>query len=214
LSETIELTQLAFEYGLDGVVVLPPYYFKKVNDDGLFAWFSTVIQQAVPAGGAFFGYHIPAVSGVGLSIELLARLKDAFPDRFAGLKDSTGDPEHARQLGACFGSDLLVYTGNDRLLSLALDNYASGCITAMANIYSPELRCIWDAFKNGASHSTEQENITAKRLIIDKYPPAPSLLKVLLHRQHDLPCWQVRPALLPTPENVVSMALSELAALD
>jgi 4-hydroxy-tetrahydrodipicolinate synthase len=214
LTETIDLTRLAFEHGLDGVITLPPYYYKKVTDDGLFAWFSAVIQQAVPSGGALFGYHIPAVSGVGLSIDLLARLKDAFPDRFAGLKDSTGDPEHARQLGARFGTDLLVYTGNDRLLSLALENQASGCITAMANIFSAGLRRIWDGYQNGSPNPADQDKITAQRLLVDKFPPAPSLLKALLHRLHGLPGWPVRPALMPTPKAVVEAALNELAALE
>lgn len=214
LSETIELTRLAFDYDLDGVVTLPPYYYKKVTDDGLFAWFSAVIQQAVPRGGALFGYHIPAVSGVGLSIDLMARLKDAFPDRFAGIKDSTGDPEHTRQLGARFGPDLLVYTGNDRLMSLALENQASGCITAMANIYSPSLRRIWDSYQHGQTNPADQELITARRLVVDKYPPAPSLLKAVLHHQHGLPLWPVRPALMPVPEAVVKAALAELAALE
>ncbi|MCU0488678.1 MAG: dihydrodipicolinate synthase family protein, partial [Anaerolineales bacterium] len=75
LDETIQLTRAAFELGLDGVVCLPPYYFRKVSDEGLFTWFSRVIQRAVPSGGAFFGYHFPGVSGVPLSIDLLARLK-------------------------------------------------------------------------------------------------------------------------------------------
>jgi 4-hydroxy-tetrahydrodipicolinate synthase len=214
LSETIELTRTAFDHGLDGVVTLPPYFFKKVTDDGLFAWFSKVIQQAVPPGGAFFAYHIPAVSGVGLSIDLLKRLKNAFPDRFAGLKDSSGDPDNARQLGMNFGNDLVVFTGNDRMFSLAQENHASGCITAMANVYSPGLRCIWDGFQSGTPNPADQDQITARRLVMDKYPPAPSLLKALLHHLYGLPWWPVRPALLPTPDAVVSSALSDLAALN
>src|SRR5512147_2610790 len=108
LEETVLLTSAAFDLGFNGVVVLPPYYFRNVSDDGLFAWFSQVLSRAVPEEGYLLGYHIPPVSGVPLSLDLLARLKDAFPDRFAGIKDSSADPDHALRLGERFGHSLLV----------------------------------------------------------------------------------------------------------
>jgi 4-hydroxy-tetrahydrodipicolinate synthase len=112
----------------------------------LFAWFSQVIRRAVPTDGALLGYHIPSLSGVPLSLDLLANLKDAFPRQFAGLKDSSVDAEHARALGQRFGTDLLVFSGTDSLFSLALEQGAAGCITALANLRSPDLRKVWDAF--------------------------------------------------------------------
>ncbi|MEK6573085.1 MAG: dihydrodipicolinate synthase family protein, partial [Chloroflexota bacterium] len=115
LEETVALTRAAFDLGLDGVVTLPPYYFRKVNDDGLFAWFGEVIRRAVPKDGCFFAYHIPSVSGVAVSPDLVARLKDAFPTQFAGLKDSSADAEYGRLLGERFGNDLLIFCGADPL---------------------------------------------------------------------------------------------------
>ena len=103
LSETIELTKLAFDLGYDGVVVLPPYYYRKASDDGLLTWFTDLLRKAVPSDGYLLGYHIPAVTGVGLSLDLLARLKDSFPKQFAGIKDSSHDPDLARALGEKFG---------------------------------------------------------------------------------------------------------------
>src|SRR5215213_8648529 len=91
LSETIDLTKLAFDLGYDGVLVVPPYYFRKATDNGLFAWFSEVIKKAVSSNGHLLGYHFPNVAGIGFSIELLARLKDSFPVQFAGIKDSSHD---------------------------------------------------------------------------------------------------------------------------
>jgi 4-hydroxy-tetrahydrodipicolinate synthase len=146
LEETIANTKTAFNLGVDGVVVLPPYYYRKATDEGLFSWFSHVLQRGVPQGSALFGYHIPSVSGVGFSLTLLQRLKQAFPDRFAGLKDSSSDPEFARQLGDTFGGELLVFNGNDRILPFALSCHAGGCITAMANVCSPDSP-VWDAFQ-------------------------------------------------------------------
>ncbi len=211
LQETIDLTRQAFQLGIDGVVVLPPYYFRKVTDDGLFAWYSQVISQAVPPGGQFFGYHIPAVSGVGLSMDLLARLLDAFPDRFAGIKDSTGDKDHARSLGERFGQNLRVFNGNDRLFSLALDSGAAGCITALANLCSPWLREVWDAHLAGASPQSFQARLDAARMVFEKYPPAPPTLKALLTHIHHLPAWAVRPPLLSLPPIQENQAVQDLA---
>jgi 4-hydroxy-tetrahydrodipicolinate synthase len=197
LDETIELTRAAFDLGLDGVVVLPPYYYRAASEAGLFAWFSEVLRRAVPSGGAFFGYHIPGVSGVPLSLDLLARLAEAFPGRFAGLKDSSADPEHAVRLGARFGDELLVYNGSDRLFALALRHHGGGCITAMANLVSPFLRRVWRAHRAGGEDPAAQAHLETARRLFEDYPPAPALLKALLPRTHGLPHWAVKPPLAP-----------------
>jgi 4-hydroxy-tetrahydrodipicolinate synthase len=211
LDETINLTKDAFDHDFDGVVVLPPYYFRKVSDEGLFQWFSQVLTRAVPRGKYLLGYHIPQVSGVSLSIDLLSRLKEFYPDRFTGLKDSSGDPELSRQLGMKFGKDLIILNGNDRLFSHALEFHASGCITALANLISPDLRRVWDAKLRHEIDSITQERITACRLVMDGYPPAPSLLKYLLWRLFNFPYWSVRPPLLAINEKTGQQALAEIS---
>ncbi len=211
LAETSALTKSAFDAGLDGVVVLPPYYFRKVTDDGLFAWFSAVIQASVPEGSPLFGYHIPGVSGVALSIELLARLKEAFPGRFAGIKDSSGSSELAVQLGQRFGKDLIILNGNDRLFSFALENQASGCITALANLVSPDLRRVWNAFQASGHDVEAQSRLNAARDVTDRYQPVAPLLKGLLAHRFHLPRWSVRPPLLPAPDDIIDCAAAEMA---
>ncbi len=211
LDETINLTRLAFDLGFEGAVVLPPYYFRKVSDEGLFNWFDQLIKQAVPPGGMLLGYHIPPITGISFSLDLLARLKDAHPSAFAGIKDSSGEADFARQLGQRFGDDLFVLTGNDRLFSLALQNHASGCITAMANLYSPTLRRVWEAFQAEKDSTGDQEALAAARSILDKYPPMPPLLKTLLHAQHHLPQWPVRLPLLPFVEANIPAVLASLS---
>lgn len=215
LTETIELTQAAFDCGFDGVVTLPPFYFRKVSTDGLFAWYSQVIQRAVPPGKALLAYHFPSVSGVPITLELMERLSQAFPERFAGLKDSSGDAQFARQLGEHFGKALVILTGNDRLFSLALENHASGCITAMANLFSAHLRSLWEAYLQGdiPGQASIQEHVTALRITLDRYPPFPPLLKALLNRLYAFPRWAVRPPLLPLTLENEEQVLAELDAL-
>jgi 4-hydroxy-tetrahydrodipicolinate synthase len=203
---------MAFDLGLEGVVVLPPYYFRNVSDEGLFAWYSAVICRAVPAGGALLGYHIPPVTGVPLSFDLLARLRDAFPDRFAGLKDSSADAGHAHALGERFGDELLVLNGNDRLLSLALEHGAAGSITNLSSLQSPDLRQVWDAYRAGSSAPEAQARLETGRQFLDRYPPAPPFLKAMLPRLHGLPQWTVRPPLLPMPPEMADRAAAAYCA--
>jgi 4-hydroxy-tetrahydrodipicolinate synthase len=213
LSETIDLTRLAFDLGYDAVLVVPPYYFRKATDQGLFTWFSEVITKAVPSNGYLLGYHFPNVAGIGLSIDLLARLKDAFPNQFAGIKDSSHDSELARNLGETFGSDLVVLTGTDSYLQLAMQNKAAGCITAPANVLSPDLRQAWDLINAGNDPTEALARIKRQRDILDKYPPFPPTLKALLHRLHGFPRWSVRPPLESLPLEMEDQVVKQFEGL-
>lgn len=208
LDESIRLTRAAFELGFEAVVTLPPYYYRNAGQEGLFLWYRQLIQQAVPHGRYLLGYHIPPVSGVPLPIELLKRLKDAFPERFAGIKDSSASAEYALELGQTFGADLLVLNGTDRLFSLALQANASGCITALANLVSPWLRQVWDAHWQGQSDAAAQARLDAARGVLEAYPPAAAFVKVILHRVHRFPQWSVRPPLLPLAPEAAERAIA------
>jgi 4-hydroxy-tetrahydrodipicolinate synthase len=210
LQETIDLTQTAFDMGYDGVVAVPPYYYRNATDEGLFRWFEQVIHKAVPSDGYLLGYHFPAVAGIGFSMALLKRLKDAFPVQFAGIKDSSHDPALASALGATFGADLAVFGGTDSYFSLALQNSAAGCITAPANLISPGLRAIYDAYSRNEDLSETQACVTAQRHVLEKYMPFPPLLKALLSKIYDFPRWPVRPPLVETSDDLVEQAAREL----
>jgi 4-hydroxy-tetrahydrodipicolinate synthase len=212
LEDTAYITKAAFDLGFDGVVVLPPYYFRKASEPGLFNWFSYLLDRAVPQDGSLLVYHIPPVTGIGFSIELLSRLKDAFPDRFAGIKDSSGDPDYARSLGARLGSDLVILNGNDRLFSLALQTGASGCITAIANLLSPMHRQIWDNFQLGEADDLLQDKLSAAREALDRYPPFPPLIKFLLSHLHGFPLWKVKPPLVDFDPGLHEIMLAEYLA--
>lgn len=212
LSESAELTKLAFDLGYDGVVVLPPYYFRKVTDDGLFDWFSQLIRQSVPSKGYLLGYHIPGVTGVGFSLDLLARLKAAFPTQFAGIKDSSHDESFATAVGQRFGRDLLVLNGTDSLFHHALKNHAQGAITAPANIISEGLREIWDLYQSGGDPSEAQAQVSHNRHVLENYQPFAPTLKALLHRLFDLPRWSVKPPLEDMKDDALERLIKELEA--
>ena len=211
LTETIELNKQAFDLGYNGVVTLPPYYFRKATDDGLFNWFEQVIKKSVPKDGFLFGYHFPSVAGIGFSIELLARLKESFPVQFAGIKDSSHDADFTRTLGQKFGSELAVFNGTDSDLTFALENHAAGCITAPANVLSPGLREIYDGFFYGKDVSATQKKVSQQRRILEKYQPYPPLLKAMLSRLFKQPRWPVRPPLVEMSKENEEKVIREFA---
>ena len=206
LSETIELTRLAYDLGYDGTVVLPPYYFRKAGENGLFQWFSELIEQAVPPGKHLLGYHIPVMTGVGFSLDLLERLKTKYPNQFAGIKDSSHDESFAAALGQRFGQDLLVLNGTDSYFHHALQYHAQGAITAPANLISDNLREVWDLFQAGKDPTDMQAKVTEQRHFLEGFSPIAPILKGLLHKLHGLPHWAVRPPLESVDEKILGDA--------
>lgn len=207
LTETIDFNRVAFELGFEAAVVLPPYYFRNAGEDGLFAWFSRVIEESVPAERWLLGYHIPQVSGVPLPLTLLQRLAEAYPGRFGGLKDSSGDIQQAAAYAAGLpGCAVLV--GHDKLIASGMAAGAAGCITAGANLWSPQLRAIYDAHLAGEDSAALQAALDPRRAALDAYPPAPAYLKAMLRQLHGLDLGAVRPPLLDFSAEQAAAALA------
>jgi dihydrodipicolinate synthase/N-acetylneuraminate lyase len=95
-------------------------------------------------------------------------------------------------------------------MKLAMENHAAGCITAPANIISPDLREVWDLMIEGKDSTEVQAHVTEKRHILEKYPPFPPTLKALLHRMYDLPRWAVKPPLVAISDEAEEQALQEM----
>jgi len=213
LTETIALNQAAFELGFEAVVVLPPFFMRNASEDGLFEWYSLVIERSVPESRWLLGYHIPAVSGVPLPLSLLQRLQAAYPTRFAGLKDSTGDQAstvaYAEGLPGC-----AVLVGNDKLMTGGMQAGAAGAITALANLRSAELRAVYEGFLWGTDASTHQAILDAARSAMDAMPPAPAYLKAMLHAHQGLPLWPVRSPLRDLSPGQVEQAVEAMKSID
>ena len=109
LPETIEISRHAVELGCAGVMTLPPFYFKALGDDGYFEYFEKLIEGIDNNALRIYLYHIPQMSGVGLSIGLVKRLRAAYPQTIVGIKDSSGNWETTAQLLEIDG--LIVYPG-------------------------------------------------------------------------------------------------------
>jgi len=213
INETMELNLAAFQLGFDAVVVLPPFFFRNASEDGLFDWFAELFESSVPEGRFLLGYHIPAVSGVSLPLSLLKKLSVAYPSKFGGLKDSSGSLDSAAAYIAGLAGSA-VFVGNDRLLSSGLTAGAAGCITALANLRSPELRAIYDAFHRGEDVNALQGLIDSLRAAMDDMPPPPAYIKALLYAEHNIKRWSVRLPLKDFTPIQTARAREQIRALD
>ena len=136
IPDTVKLTRAAEAFGCRGALLLPPFFYKNPSEDGLFAYFSEVIQRV---GGdiKIYLYHFPAQSAVPFTVPLIARLLAAYPGKVKGLKDSSGDFANTKSYVDHFAKDgFEVYCGDDSALHGLLAAGGAGCITAAANVGS------------------------------------------------------------------------------
>ncbi len=132
LETTVDLTRFAYECGFAAALVLPPWYYKPLTDDGLFAWFARLVEETSATPIAIYLYNYPQLTGIRFSEDLARRLSAAFPDRIAGMKDSSGDLEYAAAMARI--EDFDVFPSNEvALANCDRDGYA-GCISATVNI--------------------------------------------------------------------------------
>lgn len=211
LEDTITLTRAAFDWGADAVLTLPPFYFKAPNDQGLYQYYAELIRHAVPAHGRLFLYHFPQMSGVALSHDLIAALHARFPKQIAGLKDSSDDVKHTTALCQAF-PQLQIFAGSDSILTDVLKVGAAGCITALANVYAPLLRRVWDARHAPDGDPLAQRQLDVARSLA-KGHSGPSLVKFALHHIYGLPAWHPMLPLLPLSEQVQQSLGPQLAQL-
>ena len=135
LTDTVRLSQAALEAGTAGALVLPPFYYKSVGDDGLFRFFAEVVERVGDDSLRLYLYHIPQMTGVDLGLSLISRLIDAYPGVVVGTKDSSGDRERIMALCREF-PDFSVLAGTETLLLETLRSGGEGCISATVNVTS------------------------------------------------------------------------------
>ncbi|MFD2261608.1 dihydrodipicolinate synthase family protein [Lacibacterium aquatile] len=172
------------------LLVAPPFYFKGVSDDGLFNWFSAFITKLGDRARNVILYHIPSVTAVPLSIDLINRLQAAFPKIITGVKDSAGDWGYSQKLLAAQRNNLSVLIGDERVLAQAVRDGGQGAISGMANLVPGRLRTI--IYKG-------QDDAALVELVNEvlKYPVTPAVKALVSHKTGDKSWLTVRAPLLP-----------------
>jgi len=212
LSDSIEMTRAAVDLGCAGVLMLPPFYYKGVPDEGLYRNFAEVIERVGDERLQLYLYHIPPVSQVPISLQLIERLLSKYPRIVAGVKDSSGDWSNTKAMLDAFAKDGFdVFAGSEVFLLDNMRNGGKGCITATGNINPGPIDKV---FRNWRSADADrlQAGITATRKIVQKQPMIAALKAAVAHFGND-PQWKVcRPPLIELSSSQEEQLIGELKA--
>jgi 4-hydroxy-tetrahydrodipicolinate synthase len=203
LTETVDLTRHALSLGATTVVMLPPFYYKDISDDGLYASYSEVVQRVADPRLKIVLYHIPQMSHQPIPHAVIARLCAAYPATIIGIKDSSGDFANMTAMIEKF-EGFAVLAGADPLLLPLLKKGGAGCITATSNLMARDLAYVFRHFEDGdAALDAAQQRIVKARERASMFPQI-ATLKALLAQQTGHTAWhRLRPPLAPlSHENV------------
>jgi 4-hydroxy-tetrahydrodipicolinate synthase len=211
MTEAAALARHAVGRGCGGVLMLPPFYYKGVSDDGIFKFVSGVIERVGSAALRIYLYHIPPVAQVGYSLDLVGRLIKGYPDIVVGLKDSSGDWSNTAALLERFPG-FGVFPGSEVFLLDGLRKGGAGCITASGNVNVPGIRKLYENWRSPQAEALQAE-ITTLRKALQAYPMVPALKRIVAHFHND-PDWAaVRPPLVPLDPAQSSALVADLAKL-
>jgi len=177
VGDSCALAKTALEVGIRRLLVLPPFFYKKISDDGLFNYIDHLINEINNDEASFYLYHIPQLSGVEYTISLIEKLRSNFGSRIAGVKDSTGNWDNTKSLIEAF-PEMNIFAGNERLALKCKNLNGAGCISAGANISIGLLRQLIDS-KDSDVEESLQNRLSDIRTQIERSMPI-SVIKGLL----------------------------------
>ena len=192
-ADAVALTRHAAALGFAGALVLPPFYYKGVPDDGLAAYVGAIVQATAATPIAIYLYHYPALSGLPWHVTLIRRLLDTHGPRIVGLKDSSGDMAYARE-AAAISKDFMVFPSTEAVLLEARGGAFAGCISATANLNAD--LCA-RAFHGGDAAALDAA-VTIRKLF-DGKALVPGVKALLSHIHKDTALARVKPPLAAFP---------------
>jgi 4-hydroxy-tetrahydrodipicolinate synthase len=187
-----------------GLLLAPPFYFKGIDDEGLYAWFSRAIEAMHAPRGVFL-YHLPSVTQVPLSLSLIGRLKQAFPRVIAGVKDSGGEWSYTEQLLRTH-ADLHILVGDERLLARAMRHGASGAINGFSNFCARRLRPMIE-------RGEEDPGLSALVDLLLTFPVTPGVKALVAHVARDQRYARAAPPLRTLSETDAAALVAAFEAL-
>ena len=197
ITDSVALTQHAVGHGVGGVLMLPPFYYKGVSDEGLYRNFAEIIERVGDDRLRIYLYHFPKMSAVPFSIGLVDRLTEAFPGIVVGMKDSSGDRENLEAILEAFPG-FAYFCGSETLLLPNMRAGGAGCISATANVNPAEIDRLfqnWERWKEEDADAV-QSSLDAVRGAVQQFTLVPALKKILSHYGDD-PEWnRLRPPLV------------------
>jgi 4-hydroxy-tetrahydrodipicolinate synthase len=208
LTDTVRLTQHAVKRGCRGVLMLPPFYYKSIDDEGLYASYAAVIERVGDARLSLYLYHIPPVAQISLSLALIGRLLGDYGDVVVGLKDSSGDWQNTAAVLREYPS-LATFCGSEVFLLETMRHGGAGTITASANVNPAGIRVLYERWHQPDAEALQQ-HITQLRAIIQSHGTIPAL-KSIVAAFCDSEGWRtVRPPLNALPSAEARRLLDEI----
>src|SRR5256885_846801 len=214
IAETVELTTHAVRHGCAGVRVLPPFYYKDLSEEGLYRYFSEVVQRAGDTRLKIYLYHIPPVAMVGITPELVERLLKAYPGTIAGMKDSSGDWNNTKTfLDAFSRNGFDVFVGSESFLLANMRAGGVGTISAMANVIPAAIHKLYKQWNTADDADQQQSELDVLREVFGsrKFPSMIAALKQALAIYRNDPEWtRVRPPLVELTTEEAKLLAVEL----
>lgn len=212
ITDAVTLTRHAVQNGAQGVLVLPPFFYKGVSDDGLFAYYSEIIERVGDDRLAIYLYHIPQMSYAPITMSLIERLLARYPASIAGAKDSSGDWNNSKAMIDAFSAQGFdVFPASESFLSRALPIGGAGCISATVNVNPAGIHALYQGWSgpDGASLQASADDI---RNIFQAVPMIPAM-KHAIAWQSATPGWDVvRPPLVKLAADTAASLESQLQA--
>jgi 4-hydroxy-tetrahydrodipicolinate synthase len=214
LADSVTLTKAVLAAGATGALLLPPFYYKNPSEDGLFAFFSEVIERVGDTRLKLYLYHFPQMSAVPVTLALIQRLKSAYGDTIAGVKDSSGDWNYTATLLKeipGFG----VYSGSEQFLLANLRAGGAGCISASTNVTASLAQAVFRAWQQPNADAL-QETLTAARLALQAFPFQGGLKEIVARLTGDRQWLNVLPpnqSLSPAQREQLFAKLRDVAGL-
>jgi len=214
LTDTVRLTEHAVKAGCAGVLMLPPFYYKDVSEDGLYRSYSEVIERVGDSRLRIYLYHIPPVAVVAIKPGLVERLMKQYPSAIAGMKDSSGDWNNTKMMLDAFAkSGFDVFAGSESFLLANMKNGGAGCISATANVNPAAIDRLYREWR-GPDAEAQQQALDVVRKTVGQYVMIPSLKAVVAHFTND-PDWAtVRPPLTELTAAQAKNVIDGLKKLD
>lgn len=213
LPDAIELTRHAVQLGCAGVLMLPPFFYKGVSDEGLFRGFAQVIDAVADERLRIYLYHIPPVAQVGISTALIERLMARYPGTIAGIKDSSGDWQHTAHLLREFQpTGLDVFAGNETFLLETLRAGGAGCITATGNVNPAAIAALYQHWQEPGADARQQQ-LNAVRAAFQAHPIIPAMKAVIAWHSGDRDWAAVRSPLVELAPEALRALLQALDTL-
>jgi len=212
-SDTVALARHALDRGVFRLLALPPFFYKGNSDEGLFRAFAEVIELVADPRLELYLYHFPQVSGVPVTKGLIAKLLSSYPETVAGLKDSSGDWNHTKDIIDSF-DDFAVFSGADNHLLDNLKTGGAGTISTAANVNCSASRAVFDAFDRGDTDAAQaaMTPVANVRTVLAQFPLIPAIKHILRASDRGEIWKNLRAPLEPLNEDLGQELLETLSA--